>query len=188
MNPPVLSPEAVRRRHALLGARARRLARPRQAPQHVAAVPSLVCEAEGALYGVPLATALRVAPAHGLAPVPTSNPALVGVFGHAARFFHVYDLAVLSGGKPTQGGTLILLRDGPHPIAIRLARVLRVADLVILAPEAASGMQPTHAPVSGFARPAEDILEGRIVAMINPRKLWSDASDRSVEGDARVDQ
>lgn len=181
--PPTLS--AAGRRHALLGARARSLARPRRQAEPIASIACIVCEVGGALYGVPLASALRVAPAQNIAPAPSSNPSLVGIFGHAGAFYFVFDLGLLTGGSPAPNGSLILLRSGQSAMALRVEQVLRVADLALLSPDAASGMQAAHAAVSGFARPVQDLFGGRIIALVDPQKLSSEDSGGRTQGDVQ---
>lgn len=181
MNTPKLS--QVGRRHALLVARARRLARPRKAPPVVASISCLVCEAAGELFAIPVARAAHVAPFTRIAAIPTTNPALVGIVARAGVFYHVYDLTRLVGTGVGEGGRLVMLRGNP-PIALRVDEVLRVADIVELSPADASQIQTNQTAVTGFARALQDdVFSGRTISLINPDKLASDAAPSSVEGD-----
>lgn len=171
------------RRHAILTARARRLARPRQAQEAIASVSCLVCEAGGELFAIPMVRAARVAPESRPAQVPTSNRALLGVTARGGVFHQVYDLAILVGAPSTGAdGHFVMLRGSP-PIALRVDRALRVADLVQLAPGDASHMPPRLPVISGFARPLQnDLFDGRVISLIDPDKLASDNVPGRVEG------
>lgn len=160
------------RRHALLVSRARRLARPRKAPEAIESISCLVCETGGELYALPLSQMARVVPFVRPAPVPTTNAALLGVVSRAGIFYHVYDLGRLVGGVSADGrGHLVMLRGAP-PIAVRIDEAIRVADLVVLAPADTSQMRANHPAVTGFARPAQSgLFNGRNISLIDPDKL-----------------
>ncbi|RYG34918.1 MAG: chemotaxis protein CheW [Burkholderiales bacterium] len=181
MNTPKLS--SVGRRHALLVARARRLARPRKDPPAIASITCLVCEAAGELFALPIARATHVAPFIRAASVPTSNPALIGVVARAGVFYHVYDLTRLVGAGKGEGGHMVMLRGSPA-IALRVDEVLRVADLVGLSNSGASQLQANHPAISGFAHAVQaDVFNGRTISLIDPDKLASDTAPSRVEGD-----
>ena len=160
------------RRHALLVSRARRLARPRKAPNAIESISCLVCEAGGELYALPLSHMARVVPFIRPASVPTTNAALLGVVSRAGIFYHVYDLGRLVGSANTDArGHLVMLRGSP-PIALRVDEAIRVADLVVLSPADTSHMRANHAAVTGFARPAQSgLFTERTISLIDPDKL-----------------
>ena len=187
MSNPKLSPTG--RRHALLVARARRLARPRNEAPAVASISCLVCEAGGELYGLPITRTAHVAPFVRVAAIPTRNPSLIGVASHVGVFYHVYDLARLVRGKVGgEGGRLVMLRGSP-PIALRIDAALRVADLVQLSGADASQMQASHPAVTGFSRALQaDLFNERAISLINPDKLASEFAPGRVEGDSRDHQ
>jgi chemotaxis signal transduction protein len=187
---PVLTASAIRRRHAILGARARRLARPRQAAEGIASTPCIVCEAGGGLYAIPLDRTKRVAPFERAAHVPSANPAMLGVVGQSGAFYHVYDLGALIGsGAGVGAGHLVLLRGESPAVAIRTDRVLGVADLVELTGDAASRMRAIHPAVTAFVRAVKaDLFEGRTISLLDPRQLTSDPRSGRAEGDQSVDQ
>lgn len=172
------------RRHAIMAARARRLARPRAAAEPIATVTCLVCECAGELYALPLTRVAGVSAFRGAAPVPAHNPALIGVTGRSGAFFHVYDLARLfGGGIGNTGGHVVMLRGAP-PVALRVDHADRVADLVLLDASATSGMRANHPAVTGFARSLlKDLFGDRTIAFIDPDKLASDHIPARVEGD-----
>jgi chemotaxis signal transduction protein len=171
------------RRHALLEARTRRLARRRVAADTIPTVSCLVCEAGGQLYALPLTRIARVAPATRPAPVPTANPALLGVTGRAGIFYHVYDLASLVGGAAGIGGHAVMLR-GSSPIALHVETALRVADLSMIDAAESANLRATHPAISGFARAAQnELFDGRILSLIDPDKLASAVEAERVEGD-----
>lgn len=171
------------RRHALLEARTRRLARRRDAAEKIVTVNCLVCEAGGQFYALPLTRIARVAPAMRPAPVPSANPALLGVTGRAGVFYHVYDLASLMGGTAGAAGHAVMLR-GSSPIALHVEAALRVADLVMIGPDEAANLRATHPAVSGFARAIQnELFDGRILSLIDPDKLASAVEADRVEGD-----
>ncbi len=183
------TPASVRKRHAVLGARARRLARPRKTPAAVASINCLICEAGGALYGVPLAQALRVMPYINAAPAPASDPALLGVVGRSGVFYHVFDLARLAGGGgKVAGGHVVLLRGGAPAVALRVDAAVRVAHLVMLGADEAPA-QDAKGFVTGLARALQpDILEGRAVSLLDINQFTSGVAHGREEGDQRVDQ
>ncbi len=187
MNSPKLS--VAGRRHALLVARARRLARPRKAAPAVASISCLVCEAGDELYGLPIMRTAHVAPFVRAAAVPTRNPALIGVSSRAGVFYHVYDLATLMGVRSGgEGGRLVMLRGSP-PVALRVNEAIRVADLVELPAADASQIQANHPAVTGFARAVQaDLFNERTISLINPDKLASESTPERVEGDSRDHQ
>ena len=165
------------RRHALLVARARRLARPRKTPDPIESVSCLVCETGGELYALPLSQMARVTPFVRPAPVPTANPALIGVVSRAGIFYHVYDLDRLVGSAGTEArGHLVMLRGTP-PIALRVDQAIRVADLVVLSQADTSQMQANHPAVTGFARPLQH-------GLFNERTISLMDTDRLVAGHA----
>jgi chemotaxis signal transduction protein len=172
------------RRHAILAARARRLARRLGAPEPVASINCLVCEAGGQLFGLPLVRMARVVPTARTAHVPTSNPALLGVASRGGVFYQVYDLARLAGaGAGGADGHIVLLRGTPAK-ALRVDRALRVADVVALASGDAPQLQAGQSVVSGFARPLQaELFEGRIISLIDPDKIAPDHAPGDVEGD-----
>jgi len=181
MNAPKLSPAG--RRHALLVARARRLARPRKAPPIVASVSCLVCEAAGELFALPIVRTAHVASFTRVAAVPTSNSALIGVTLRAGLFYHVYDLTRLIGAGKGEGGRLVMLRGSPA-VALRVDEVIRVADLAEISDAGGSQIQVNHPAVSGFVRALQaDLFNGRMISLIDPDKLASDIAPSRVEGD-----
>jgi chemotaxis signal transduction protein len=181
MSTPKLS--ATGRRHALLVARARRLARPRKAPPAIASVSCLVCEAAGELFALPIARTAHVTSFVRIANIPTTNPSLIGVASRAGVFYHVYDLTRLVGAGKGEGGRLVMLRGAP-PVALRVDEAIRVADLVEISATDASQIQANHPAVAGFARAAHaDLFNGRTISLINPDKLASDTAPGRVEGD-----
>lgn len=172
------------RRHAMMVARARRLARPRRAAEQVATVACLVCEAGGDLYALPLARISGVSSFHAAAPVPTRNPALIGVAGRAGIFYHVYDLSSLIGSRAGGGGGHMVMLRGAPAIALRVDEAVRVAELAQLPPEATSGMRASHPAVTGFARPLQsDLFGDRTISFVDPDKLASEQAPMRVEGD-----
>ncbi|HOZ26802.1 MAG TPA: chemotaxis protein CheW [Hyphomonadaceae bacterium] len=182
MSSPRLS--EVGRRHALLVARARRLARPRTIAEPVPSTPCLVCDAGGELYALPLLQMARVVPFVRVAPVPTTNAALMGVFGRAGIFYHVYDLARLVGaGDKGARGHLVMMRGAP-PIALCVDEAIRVADLVTLSPAETSQMRANHPAVTGFARPLQSgLFSERTISLIDPDKLAPGHAPVRVGGD-----
>lgn len=181
MNVPKLS--SAGHRHALLVARARRLARPRKAPAVVASISCLVCEVAGELFALPIERAAHVAAFTRVAAIPTSNPALMGVASRAGLFYHVYDLTRLIGAGKGEGGRLVMLRGSPA-VALRVDEVIRVADLAELSDLGASQIQVNHPAVSGFVRALQaDLFNGRLISLIDPDKLASDTAPSRVEGD-----
>lgn len=171
------------RRHALLTARARRLARPRKTPDPVASISCLVCETAGELYALPLSHMARVVPFTRPAPVPTSNSALIGVVSRMGIFYHVYDLARLVGGAGADArGHLVMLRGTP-PIALRVDQAIRVADLVVLSEADTSQMRTNHLAVTGFARPLQhELFNERTISLIDPDKLAAGNAPSRVGG------
>lgn len=186
MSTPKLS--AAGRRHALLTARARRLARPRKAPPVIASMSCLVCDAAGELFALPILRAAHVTSFVRAASIPTANPALIGVVSRGGVFYHVYDMNRLIGAGAGHGGRLVMLHGNPH-IALRVDEVVRVADLVEVSTKDASQMQASHPAVTGFARALQsDLFDGRIISLIDPDKLASDQLPVRVEGDSRDHQ
>jgi chemotaxis signal transduction protein len=170
------------RRHALMKARARRLARPRITVSKVETVACLVCEAGEQLYALPLARVTRVAPATRLAAVPTRNRALIGVTGRSGVFYNVYDLAALVGGASAAGAHLVMLRGSP-PVALQVQTALRVTDLVPLDAAEAANLRASHPAIAGFARAAQDnLFDERTISLIDTDML------ASTLGRARGDQ
>lgn len=186
---PKLSSAEARRRHAIFGARARRLARPQEARRPGETITCLVCEAGVALYAIPLKKTARVTPFHKAAPAPATNHALIGIHGRAGVFYHVYDLGRLLGAASSaEGGHLVLLRGAPA-IALRVDAALRVADLVPLDAQATSQMKATHAAVAAFAAPLnKDLFNGQAISVLDPDLLTSGPRAGRAEGDLRVDQ
>lgn len=181
MNSPKLS--SAGRRHALLVARARRLARPRKAPSVVASISCLVCEAGGELFALPIERTAHVASFTRVAAIPTSNPALIGVASRAGLFYHVYDLTRLIGAGKGERGRLVMLRGSPA-VALRVDEVIRVADLAALSDPGASQIQVNHPAVSSFVRALQaDLFNGRVISLIDPDKFASDTAPSRVEGD-----
>jgi len=178
-------PSAAARQHALMGARTRRLAKPRRQAEPVASIACLVCEVGGSLYALPIARAARVAPFRRASPMPTANPALLGVMGRAGVFYHVFDLGRLVGsGGAHEGGHVVLLRGAAPAIALRVDAAARVADLVELAPDATSRMRASHPAVKGFARPIEaGLFEGRMISLLDVDQLTSVAAHGRIEGE-----
>jgi chemotaxis signal transduction protein len=171
------------RRHALLEARTRRLARRRVAAEMLPTVSCLICEAGGQLYALPLTRIARVGAATRPAPVPSANRALLGVTGRAGVFYHVYDLALLMGGGGGGGGHLVMLR-GSSPIALRVDTAVRVADLSMIDAAESANLRATHPAISGFARAAQnELFDGRMLSLIDPDKLASAVEAERVEGD-----
>ena len=160
------------RRHALLVARARRLARPRKKPDPVDSISCLVCETGAELYALPLSQMARVVPFVRPAPVPTTNAALTGVVSRAGIFYHVYDLGRLVGSADAEArGHLVMLRGTP-PIALRVDQAIRVADLVVLSQADTSQMRANHPAVTGFARPLQQgLFNERTISLIDPDNL-----------------
>jgi len=160
------------RRHALLVSRARRLARPRKAPDAIESVSCLVAETGNELYALPLSQMARVVPFVRPAPVPTTNAALLGVVSRAGIFYHVYDLGRLVGSANAEArGHLVMLRGSP-PIALRVDEAIRVADLVVLSAADTSQMRASHPAVTGFARPVQSgLFDERTISLIDPDKL-----------------
>ena len=187
---PLEGPSAVGRRHVLLGARARRLARPRREAAPEVSTPCLVCEVNGELYGLPLSRLARVAPFIAAARTPTRNPAMLGVLARSGVFYHVFDLGLLLGaGSAGEAGHVALLRGSAPAIALRVDRAKRVAALVELPPDATSQMGASHPAVKAFARPLEaGLFEGRMISLIDVDQLTSDAQRGRDEGELRVDQ
>lgn len=172
------------RRHALLAGRARRLARPRTAPEPIPSVSCLVCEAGLELYAIPLANVVRIMPAGRVAATPSSNAALLGVTARAGVFYHVYDLAQLIGGGKagSEGGHVVMLR-GAVPIALRVDRALQVADIVDLSREASSASS-SHPAIARFGRPLQDnLFDGRTISVVDPAMLSSEHAPARAEGD-----
>ena len=172
------------RRHALLVSRARRLARPRRTPDPVPTIRCLVCAAGLELFAIPLAQVARVAPTERPAPVPTSNPAFLGVIGRAGAFYQVYDLyRLLNAGEGGEARHVVMLR-GPSAIALQVGEAIRVADIVELRPEDASSAETSHPAIKGFGRALEEnLFDGRSVSLIDVNKLVSDRTAGRVEGD-----
>jgi chemotaxis signal transduction protein len=179
-----------RRRRITLTARARALARPRKTAHTVASVASIVCEVGDGLYALPLASTKRVVPFERAAPVPTGNAALLGVIGLSGAFYHVYDLGALIGSGAGGGaGHVILLKGEARGIAIRTDRVLGVADLVELAPDAASRMRAIHPAVTAFVRSTSaELFKGRVISLLDPERLTSDPRSQHAEGNQSVDK
>ncbi|MDP3493660.1 MAG: chemotaxis protein CheW [Hyphomonadaceae bacterium] len=171
------------RRHALLVSRARRLARPRKVSEPIKSTSCLVCESAGELYALPLLQIARVVPFARISPVPTINPALVGVVSRAGSFYHVFDLArLLRAGDGAEGGHLVMLRGAP-PIALRVDQALRVADLIELSPADTSQMRANHPAVTGFARPLQEgLFNERTISLIDPDKLVAEHAPLRVGG------
>jgi chemotaxis signal transduction protein len=132
----------------------------------------------------------RIAPFRGAAPVPTSNPALLGVLASAGVFYQAYDLGKLLGdsaGAPE--GHVIFLRDRSPGIAIRVDRVLGVANLVELGSDASTRMRAVHPAVTAFVRPLDrDAFDGRTISLLDTDQLASESREDRLEGDQRVDQ
>jgi chemotaxis signal transduction protein len=171
------------RRHALLTARARRLARLRKTEAAVKTISCLICEAAGELYALPLLKIAKVSPSVRLASVPASNPALVGITSRAGVFFHVYDLARLVGGGAGKDGHLVMMRGSPA-LALRVDAALRVAEIVMLGAEESESLRARHFAVAGFARAEnEELFEGRTISLIEPDKLAPAHATGRVEGD-----
>ncbi|MEQ1785330.1 MAG: chemotaxis protein CheW [Hyphomonadaceae bacterium] len=181
---------SARRRHALLGARTRRLARPKRETSAITTVSCLVCESAGGLYAIPLARIARVAPFRRAASTPSSNPALLGVTGLLGKLYHVFDLGhLMHAASPDAGGHLVLLRGGSAAVALRVAQAVRVAELIELSLEDASHMRPSHPAVTAFARPLQkDLFEGQTISILDPEQLTSRVVAGRTEGDASVDQ
>jgi chemotaxis signal transduction protein len=176
------SPAAIRRRHALLGARTRRLATSRKPPPPVASVSCLVCQTDGALYGIPLARVGRIAPFRTASPAPTNNPALIGVAGRSGVFYHVCDLSLLAGASAQgEGGHLVMLRGRQPALALRVDEAVRVADVVELSADAASQMRPAHPVVKGFARALQtELFEGQAISLLDVDQLLSVETDGQI--------
>ena len=181
-SPSTLSQTA--RRHAMMVARARRLARPHRAAEQVVTVACLVCEAAGDFYALPLARIWRVSSFQAAAPVPTQNPALIGVVGRAGVFYHVYELSRLVGSDGEGNGRHIVMLRGSPAIALRVDEAIRVAELVQLGAESTSGMRASHPAVTGFARPLQsDLFGDRTISFVDPDKLASEQAPTRAEGD-----
>lgn len=188
--PSIITPTlSTRRRHALLGARARRLARPRREISAVTTISCLVCEASGALYAIPLNRIARVTLFRRVAAAPSSNPALLGVSGLSGKLYHVFDLGRLMRAASSEaGGHLVLLRGAAPAVALRVDRALRVADLVELSGENSSQMRSSHPAVIAFARTLQaDLFEGQTISILDPEQLTSRSEAGRTEGDASVD-
>lgn len=176
------------RRHAILQARARRLARPRDTGERKQTISCLLCEAGGQLYAMPLTRIARVSASVRPAAVPTSNRALLGVTGRAGVFYHVYDLATLVGVGAGSGGYLVMLRGAP-PVGLQVDNTLRVAEMVALDATEAANLRPGHPVVTGFVRFAQNETSDRqttgerTISFIDPDKLASLASTGRVEGE-----
>lgn len=174
----------VGRRHAIMRARTRRLARPRDIGPLVPTINCLLCEAGGQPYAIPLTRIARVAPSVRLAQVPTTNRALLGVTGRAGVFYHVYDLATLVGAEAGKGGHIVMLRGTPH-IALQVENASGVAEVAALDAAEAVNLRPSHPSITGFVRLAQqDATDGRTISFIEPDKLASLASTGRVEGDS----
>lgn len=180
---------AARRRHALMGARARRLARPRkQAPAEIS-VRCLVCQSGDDQIAIPLARVAHISVYRRPVPVPSRNPALIGVLAVAGVFHHVFDLSLMAHAGASReasaadGSHLIILRTGAFASALRVERALRVADLVMLDSGDTSGLAPSHPAITGFARPLKtDPDSARIIGLVDVDQITS-ASERSSKGD-----
>lgn len=107
------SPARVRE---VLEERARALARPLELPAAAAAVTLLVFSLGGERYGIEAAHVLEVVPLHGLTPVPSTPPFLLGVLNYRGRVLPVLDLrrvlAPSAGGVPEGGRVVVVLTDG----------------------------------------------------------------------------
>lgn len=177
---------SVGKRHAILGARARRLARPRDNGEQEVTISCLVCEAGPSLYALPLTSLARVTPFQRAAPAPSSNPALLGAIARGGVFYHVFDLTgLLTGGVgKREGGHVAMLRGGAPALALRIDRAERVTDLIELPATATSQMGASHPAIKGYLRPVEaGLFDGRTIALVDVEVLTSDARRGRDEGE-----
>lgn len=151
-NPPLPSLRA--RAERLLEERTRHLAA--RTRNGAAAEPTqsvLVCALGEEFYGLPVSVAAHVLPATPCAPLPGAPPAVLGLLGRAGQVFSVLDLGLALGragaARPeVADGHILLLRHAPRRFALRVDRVLGVAEVRLLAQPGPAG--PERA-VSGHA-------------------------------------
>lgn len=171
---------------AILRERTRALARPAEAPKRTDAFTVLVCGIGEARFGLRLEDVARVIPFAKPAFIPSVEPALMGALPRAGRFYRVYDLAVLLGGRAgvggDPGGYVLLLREGA--IALRVDSVFDASEVEPLSPEQSSHLSASHAAIVAFAREVE-AGEGadRTISIINPRLLRPRVSHAADLGD-----
>ncbi|UFN48098.1 chemotaxis protein CheW [Roseomonas sp. OT10] len=151
----------------LLDERADQLAR-RGAAAQVEERRVLACAVGMEHYGIAKEVVSEVVPEGGITPLPGAAPALLGLTGHAGRLHAVLDLAVMLGlaATPGGGGHLLLLRQGPRRLALRVDRVLAGVPVTPLG--AAEGGE---GPVSYRARVASGALQGTLLAVLDPDRL-----------------
>lgn len=164
---------AARRAAEILEARTRQLAR-RSAAASAVTQPVLACAVGAEFYGIAVAAVARVLPFAPCARVPGTPPAMLGLFGRSGQLFNVLELAIALGletgrdpglagmasraGDQTdrqlgeqagyQAGHLLLLRHAPRRFALRVDRVLGVAQVTPIA--------ATDAPRDRYGDPGGD--------------------------------
>ncbi len=178
----------TRRRHAILSARTRRLARPRLQADPPPTVLCLVCEADGELYALPAARVARVTPESVTSFTPSRSAQLAGIAVVAGAIHHIVDLRVAAGKARAQDeGHFVQLRGAGVQTALRVDRAEDVLDLIMLSADEVSGAAPTHAAVTGFARALNaNKFSGRTIALLDPDHLAPSpvqTSGRTTEGD-----
>ena len=147
---PLLDPARAAR---LLEERAARLARrgaAHPAPSGPGAAPAgerrvLACALGEERYGIRKELVAEVIPEGAVTPLPGAPPAVLGLAGRAGRLYAVLDLAAVLGLPPAGGtapGHLLLLREGPRRLALRVDRVLGGVPIEPLEGEPLEGKPP----------------------------------------------
>lgn len=134
-------------------------------------LPVLACAVGGEFHALPLGLAVQVVPARPCAPLPGAPAAVLGLLGRAGQVFSVLDLGLALGrpgaapdsaGGEAAGqdrmlqGHVVLLRHAPRRFALRVDRVLGVAEVAPLAKAdqpAAERMVTGHALLPPALRP-----------------------------------
>jgi purine-binding chemotaxis protein CheW len=172
---PLSRPEA-RRAAALLEARTRQLAR-RSTALPVATRPVLVCAVGQEFYGIALPEVARVLPFTPCARVPGTPQAMLGLVGRAGQLFSALDLGTALGlrqagaGPASDGirdGHLLLLRRVQRRFALRVDRVLGLAQVTPLEAPDPGGAITGHAPIPPGLAPSGP---QRLMALIELDRL-----------------
>lgn len=144
----------------------------------------IACALGDEFYGLPLAMAAHVLPAAPCVPLPGAPPAMLGLLGRTGQVFSVLDLG-LALGRPAarpeaasdpalhgrmMEGHVVLLRHAPRRFALRVDRVLGVAEV---APLQQPGQPVAERMVAGHAWLPPALAGGRrpVLGLIDMDRL-----------------